>query len=199
MRLKKINEQWLILILLSAVFLFVVADLVTDSREQLKGFHLLIEVSIGLFSLLGIIFYYVMMARARIELADSQMDLSNKTNLLNKIQSELIETKNELKQIHEQRAKLIEDLGRWKNETDKHIKGLSESIDRQLDRWQLTAAEKDIALLLLKGLGLKEIASLRGVAEKTVRAQATSIYNKSGLAGRSELAAFFLEDLLTLQ
>ena len=37
---------------------------------------------------------------------------------------------------------------------------------------------------------------LRGTHEKTVRAQSASIYAKAGLAGRSELAAFFLEDLL---
>ncbi|HJS34466.1 MAG TPA: hypothetical protein VJ766_03150, partial [Pseudoxanthomonas sp.] len=41
-----------------------------------------------------------------------------------------------------------------------------------------------------------EIADLRGTHEKTVRAQSASIYAKAGLAGRSELAAFFLEDLL---
>lgn len=40
------------------------------------------------------------------------------------------------------------------------------------------------------------IAQLRNTAEKTVRSQSVAIYSKSGLAGRSELAAFFLEDLL---
>ena len=50
--------------------------------------------------------------------------------------------------------------------------------------------------LLLKGLSLKEIADIRHTTEKTARAQSGSIYAKSGLSGRSELAAFFLEDLL---
>ncbi len=41
-----------------------------------------------------------------------------------------------------------------------------------------------------------EVAALRGVGEATVRQQARAIYRKAGLAGRNELAAFFLEDLL---
>ena len=58
-------------------------------------------------------------------------------------------------------------------------------------------SECEVALLFLKGLSSREIADLRGVVDKTIRAQATSIYQKSGLAGRTELSAFFLEDLLT--
>jgi DNA-binding NarL/FixJ family response regulator len=48
----------------------------------------------------------------------------------------------------------------------------------------------------LKGLSLKEAADVRSTSEKTVRAQAQAIYEKSGLSSRSELSAFFLEDLL---
>lgn len=53
-----------------------------------------------------------------------------------------------------------------------------------------------MAFLLLKGMSLKELAELRGTSEKTARAQSMSIYAKAGLSGRSELSAFFLEDLL---
>ncbi len=69
-------------------------------------------------------------------------------------------------------------------------------IDRQLTKWGLTASEKEIALLLLKGLSLKEIASIRETSERTVRTQSLAIYQKAGINGRAELAAFFLEDLL---
>ncbi|MGE3975871.1 MAG: helix-turn-helix transcriptional regulator, partial [Bdellovibrionales bacterium] len=48
----------------------------------------------------------------------------------------------------------------------------------------------------LKGLSLKEIAGVRNTTEKTARVQSTAIYSKAGLSGRSELSAFFLEDLL---
>jgi DNA-binding NarL/FixJ family response regulator len=53
-----------------------------------------------------------------------------------------------------------------------------------------------VALLLLKGLSLKEIAAVRATSERTIRAQARSVYSKAGLTGRASLSAFFLEDLL---
>jgi len=56
-----------------------------------------------------------------------------------------------------------------------------------------------VAFLLIKGFSLKEIADYRSTAEKTTRAQATVVYAKSGLSGRSQLSAFFLEDLLLPQ
>ncbi len=74
--------------------------------------------------------------------------------------------------------------------------GLSSAIDAQLTKWRLTVAEKEVAFLLLKGLSLKEVVSVRGTSEKTARVQTIAVYAKSGLSGRSELSAFFLEDLL---
>jgi DNA-binding CsgD family transcriptional regulator len=84
----------------------------------------------------------------------------------------------------------------WRQEAADLIAGLSDAIDRQLERWQLSPAEKDVALLLLKGLSHKEIGELRRVSDATVRQQARAIYAKAGLEGRRDLAAFFLEDLL---
>jgi DNA-binding CsgD family transcriptional regulator len=98
--------------------------------------------------------------------------------------------------LREQLATSRVDAERWARDARKLIEGLADAIDEQLGRWGLSAAEKDIALLLLKGLEHKEIAELRGVSETTVRQQARSLYRKAGLAGRHELAAFFLEDLL---
>lgn len=84
----------------------------------------------------------------------------------------------------------------WKAENQNHVAGLSEAIDRQFAQWDLSPAEAEVALLLLKGLQLKEVAEVRGVSERTVRDQARAVYRKAELANRSELAAFFLEDLL---
>ena len=70
------------------------------------------------------------------------------------------------------------------------------AIERQFERWNLTTAEADIGLLLLKGLSHKEIADLRKTSERTVREQSRALYRKSSLSGRSSLSAFFLEDLL---
>jgi DNA-binding NarL/FixJ family response regulator len=78
----------------------------------------------------------------------------------------------------------------------KLLHGLGEAIDEQLRRWGLTDAERETALLLLKGCPHREIATLLGKSERTVRQHSVEVYKKSGLAGRAELAAFFLEDLL---
>ena len=66
----------------------------------------------------------------------------------------------------------------------------------QFSYWDLSPSESEVALLLIKGLSMKEIAEARQVKEKTVRQQATAIYAKSSYAGRHELAAHFIEDLM---
>jgi len=48
---------------------------------------------------------------------------------------------------------------------------------------------------LLKGQGHKQIAAATGRSERTVRQHAVAVYQKSGLGGRAELAAFFLDSL----
>ena len=105
--------------------------------------------------------------------------------------------------VYKNQRALIRDLdaariqGRqWRDETRALLKGLGEAIDRQFLTWKLTKAERDVGLLILKGLSLKEIAATRVTSERTIRAQARSIYVKAGLSGRAALSAFFLEDLL---
>ena len=83
----------------------------------------------------------------------------------------------------------------WQQEAEALLRGLGASIDRQFGRWGLSAAEKEVALLLLKGLSHKDVARARGVGEATARQQATAVYRKAGVGGRNDLAAFFLEDL----
>lgn len=74
---------------------------------------------------------------------------------------------------------------------------LSDVIEAQFAAWRLTPAEREIGMLALKGFDTAEIATLRGSAQGTVRAQMTSIYAKSGTSGRAQFAAFFVEDLLS--
>jgi len=69
-------------------------------------------------------------------------------------------------------------------------------IQWQFSEWKLSPSEKQVALLILKGLSLKEIASCRTTHEKTVRKQASAIYDKSKLSGRHGLSAWFFEDML---
>lgn len=84
----------------------------------------------------------------------------------------------------------------WRSGMSDLIKGLSHGIARQFNQWALTAAEREVGLLILKGMSYKEIAIMRDVSEKTVRQQAHSIYRKAKLSGRAALSAYFLEDLL---
>ncbi len=67
----------------------------------------------------------------------------------------------------------------------------------QFANWGLSPSESEVALLLIKGLSMKEISLARQVKEKTVRQQATGVYAKSGYAGRHELVAHFIEDLMS--
>ena len=84
----------------------------------------------------------------------------------------------------------------WREQTAAQVRELGRAIQRQLADWGLTPAEQEIGLLLLKGFSHKEIARLRRTSEMTVRQQATAVYQKSGLGGRAELSAFFLDELL---
>lgn len=88
------------------------------------------------------------------------------------------------------------DAERWRREASTHIERLASAMDVQFDRWGLTSAEREVTLLLLEGCGLRDVAERRGVKDRTIRAQAQAVYNKAGVAGRAELSAFFLQDLL---
>jgi len=88
------------------------------------------------------------------------------------------------------------DLDQARSEADALRAGLGTALDEQFERWGLTSAQREVALLVLKGLSYKEVAELRTTAEHTVRNQALAIFRKAGLAGRAEMAAFFIEDLL---
>ena len=84
----------------------------------------------------------------------------------------------------------------FREEAHDALRGMGEAIDHQFTRWSLSPAEREVGLLLLKGLSHKEIAEIRSTSETTIRQQALAIYRKSGLHSRTELSAFFLEDLL---
>lgn len=85
---------------------------------------------------------------------------------------------------------------KWQEEHRKIMRGLSEKIQLQFQQWQLSNSEIEIGFLLIKGCSLQKIADIRHTSERTVREQARRIYAKAQVGSRSELAAFFLEDLL---
>jgi DNA-binding CsgD family transcriptional regulator len=93
-------------------------------------------------------------------------------------------------------AQVRAEAARWREEAREALDGLSLALDRQFDRWGLTPAEREVALYLLNGLGMRDVAAARGTSERTARKQALAVYAKAGLGGRAELAAFFLEALI---
>jgi DNA-binding NarL/FixJ family response regulator len=108
----------------------------------------------------------------------------------------------EVRDVRADQAMLRRDVARavaegagWREANGRTLDDLASAIGRQFDAWSLTSAERDIAGLMLKGVSLRDIAGVRHTSESTIRQQAQSVYQKSGLAGRRELAAFFLESL----
>jgi len=84
----------------------------------------------------------------------------------------------------------------WRGRAQGYVSGLGEAIEKQLEEWELTQAEREVGLLMLKGFSHGEIAKLRGTSEATVRHQARAVYQKSSMPSRSAFCAYFLEDLL---
>jgi DNA-binding CsgD family transcriptional regulator len=84
----------------------------------------------------------------------------------------------------------------WRRSAKSALEGLGAAIQGQFGEWGLSGAEAEVALLLMKGHSHKSIAKLTERSPQTVRQHASSVYRKSGLSGRAELAAFFLEDLM---
>ena len=83
----------------------------------------------------------------------------------------------------------------WRARAGQALEGLGRAVSDQFAAWGLTPAEREVALQLLKGESHKAIAAATGRSERTVRQHAVAAYQKAGLGGRAELAAFFLGDL----
>ncbi len=157
-----------IAVVLLAMTLLVGADIAFDVRSGVRQEHLGIDVLIAVLGLGG-----------TLALAARLVSAQRRANAL------------------QGRLRVAEgEAERFREESRAYLRGLAVAIDRQLERWALSPAEREVVLLLLKGLSHREIASLRASSERTVRHQARAVYRKAGLAGRVELAAFFLEDLL---
>lgn len=69
-------------------------------------------------------------------------------------------------------------------------------LEERFQTWQLTPAERDVALFAIKGLTLAEIAAIRSTSEGTVKAQTNAIYRKAGVKGRAQLLSLFIDELM---
>lgn len=69
-------------------------------------------------------------------------------------------------------------------------------MDEQFTHWGLSGAERDVALMSVKGLSVGDIAALRHTAAGTVKAQSAAIYRKAGVSNRAEMISVLIEDLI---
>lgn len=163
------------LVLFSVLALLAGIDVANDLQGHGPGAHELLEIGIALLASVGA----AVILRRWLEQRRSARVLAER---LDRSEAEV--------------GRWRAESARWRAESEEHARGLGAAIDRQFDAWQLSPAEREVALLLIKGLSLKEVAAVREGSERTARQQARAVYRKGGLAGRAELAAFFLEDLL---
>lgn len=157
-------------VLLMILFAFVGVDLAADARSGGSDGHLAVELAIMLLALAGAMALIVRLVQAR----------------------------RRARVLHAQLRQVESEVERFRAESHDHLRGLAVAVDRQLSRWSLSPAEREVGLLLLRGLSHKEIAGARTTSERTVRQQALAVYRKAGLSGRAALAAFFLKGLPVL-
>jgi DNA-binding CsgD family transcriptional regulator len=69
-------------------------------------------------------------------------------------------------------------------------------LEERFDSWELTGAERDVAMLIVKGLSQAEIAEIRGVSVGTVKAQSGALFKKTGVSSKSELMSVLLDEFL---
>jgi DNA-binding CsgD family transcriptional regulator len=153
---------------LALITLFLIIDPLMDYLGGEGSLHISIELLMATFTLTGLL----------VLLIDMRLGRARRRRL----ESDLLDAQS--------------DVVRWRAEAQELLSGLGQAIDRQFQRWCLTPAERDVGILLLKGLSHKEVADIRNTSERTVRQQAREIYRKAEVSGRAELSAWFLEDLL---
>lgn len=166
--IKKQLSKWAI-VLCVIVFSLILLDIVGDYQDGTSLGHIVVELLILLASLIGIVYFgwfYFQLAQSKISHLKRDLDVAH------------------------QQAK------QWQDANRDLVAGLSQQILKQFNQWELTKSEAEVGMLILKGLSHQHIADIRMISERTIRDQARAIYRKSGLASRSELSAFFLEDLL---
>lgn len=159
---------WLLAAAFGAIFVLVALDLSSDYAEGVDTLHVVIEAVVLAIS--GPAFLALLVRQIR--------------------------QQRRLRALAGRLADARDESTRWRTRYQDTVQGLARGMLEQFDRWSLSPAEAEVAMLLLKGLSLRDIAALRGTGDRTVRDQARAVYRKSGVPNRSALSAFFLEDLL---
>ncbi len=162
------RSRTLVLVILAVVVIGGAIDLYMDAPAELLSVHVLVEVAL--------------------------MAVSATTGVV--LWRAWRRTANRLVVVQRSLSASVAAQAAWRARAEQTLRGLGQAIDEQFEAWSLTPSEREIALLLLKGHGHKQIAAQTNRSERTVRQHAVAAYSKSGLGGRAELAAFFLEGLM---
>lgn len=150
------------------IMLLNLADLIADINMNVALWHILSEGAIVVLSACMAAYLIIEMRR--------------RTRSLKQLSQQLKESQHQQAQLSEQ----------FKIARHDYFK----AIEQQFNVWQLSNSEQEVALLILKGLSIPEIAIMRETKEKTVRHQASAIYRKAQIEGRHELSAWFMEDFI---
>ena len=157
-----------LILILSLVILASAGDLISDLSEGVNTAHLVQEFTILLLAVITLGWLLTGLRQQSQQIAKLRQQLEEARNLPRPAKPEIVDARRQLANV----------------------------IAEQFTEWDLTNSEKEVGQFLLKGLSLKEIAVLRGTAEKTIRQQASSIYQKAGVSGRHAFSAWFIEDFL---
>jgi len=77
--------------------------------------------------------------------------------------------------------------------------GFDRILTRKFEEWELTEAQKDIALLSARGESISQIAEIRDTRGGTVKAHLHKIYKKASVSSRTELLAVLIDEMLSSQ
>lgn len=161
-------KDGVIIMMLMVVIIINSTDFMKDIMHGDEWLHIALEIVTVILSIWGIIML--------VKLINSRSnEISSLHQKVRKSESDLVLSRSKLKAIGQEYSKYIHE---------------------QFEVWGLTPSEKDVALILLKGLSFKEMAEVRKTKEKTIRQQASTIYKKSNVSGRHEFSAWFFEDML---
>jgi DNA-binding CsgD family transcriptional regulator len=163
------NESRLLTLGLIIIALVTAGDILIDIQAGLPYQHLIHEITIMIFCLVLVSF---------------------QTRTISKQKLKISKTEAELIQSNTQRDEFRRKSHRFSHD-------FATVVEEQFKAWDLTESEKEIAILLIQGMSMKEIADDRQSKESTVRQQSASIYRKSHLDGRQQLSSYFLEDLFS--
>lgn len=162
-------KDLLIALLLATIVALKLVDVIADMGLQLPLAHLLQEWVLLILSAIGFLYLIFDIRRRSVAMHQLRETLNSSDAQLSSLSTQLIDAR----------------------------RSFAHTIRQQFEAWKLTNSEQQVAMLLLKGLSLQEIASVRDTREKTVRQHASNVYAKAGIEGRHALAAWFLEDLIS--